>query len=327
MRCCSPCGLASQGPEQGTCFLNLPSPLSHCVPGGWSLHEFPQQAPFPSYSSWLQIAKHSIRRLQERKGKLFNSLTFPLCDVSRAGGLLDQRSKWLLCLALSPEEPLLTASGLKDYDLLLFLNNLWYYSITCGFSTSHPHFAKSPCINYPSNEPIWTFLLSLISYLTVLRIENGSTVRTVWTGKWRLVSLSGLPDPAPNGSKHDPDDFGFHLKEESGVLLIQINTGVPIRPWQLSSPGEGLIHEKFRATVGIFFFFYLMNIFFSTFSLEKRGHITSNSLNNYFSIIRAHFFSLLWKSPWGIRARSGESMSLLGYWSRLQSFWFEALYL
>ena len=44
------------------------------------------------------------------------------------------------------------------------------------------------------------------------------------------LSLSGLPDPAPNGNKHDPDDFGFHLKEESGVLLIQINTGVPISP-------------------------------------------------------------------------------------------------
>ena len=47
-----------------------------------------------------------------------------------AGGLLDQRSKWLLCLALSPEEPLLASSGLEDYDLLLFLNNLRYYSIT-----------------------------------------------------------------------------------------------------------------------------------------------------------------------------------------------------
>ena len=222
MKCCSPRGLASQGPEQGTCFLNLPSPLFHCVPGGWFLHGFPQQAPLPSYFIWLQIAGRPIRRLQERKGKLFNSLTFPLCDVSRAGGPLDQRSKWLLRLVLSPEESLLASSGSEDYGLLLFLNNLQYYSITCGFSTSHPYFAKSPCINYPSNEPIWTFLLSLISYLTVLRAWIGSTLRTVWMGKWRLISLFGLPDPAPNGSKHDPYDLAFHLKEESGVLLIQI---------------------------------------------------------------------------------------------------------
>lgn len=167
MRCCSPCGLASQGPEQGTCFPNLPSPLFHCVPGGWSLYEFPQQAPLLSYSSWLQIAGHPIRRLQERKGKLFNSLTFPLCDVSRAGGLLDQRSKWLLCLDLSPEEPLLASSSLEDYDLLLFLNNLWYYSITCGFSTSPPHILqKALVLTIPQMSPFeHSFLVWSVTWL------------------------------------------------------------------------------------------------------------------------------------------------------------------
>lgn len=151
-------------------------------------------------------------------------------------------------------------------QLVILFYHLWFLYIP------PPHFAKSPCINYPSDEPIWTFLLSLISYLTILRIENGSTLRTVWTGKWRLVSLSGLPDPAPNGSKHDPYDFGFHLKEESGVLLVQINTGVPMSPWQLSSPGEGLVHEKFRATVGIIFFLPNGYIFFY-FLFGKKEYI------------------------------------------------------
>ena len=46
-------------------------------------------------------------------------------------------------------------------------------------------------------------------------------------------------------------------------------------PWQLSSPGKGLVHEKFRATVGIIFFLPNGYIFFyflfgkkSTYNLQ-----------------------------------------------------------